>query len=342
MKTCFISALIAYVLFLTACISDKPMKPVIVKPSNFPDQMIVVDGKGYLLVQRGIGSERGDSVGLIRILNTTNDSLLKTIRLHYSNPSSIVKAGGFLYIACTGKYIAGDGAIEMLDPAMDSTTVLLRESELDPYCKAIMQLETKNDSVLYVAAYIEYGNTPVWAINITHPGVIKRLSSVTDAFGGITYSRADQKLFVGERGFGIECVKIFDDTEVLVTSLFLALPPYSMGVYDVTSMSRKLVVTGVDANFTSGRVMAVNCTDNSVDNAFNLSVNQDSYVRITGNRIFIMERSSASNLIELNGSGSLLSQKHLGNDVNPVDVDSAGPGKYYVVLQNIDSVLNIQ
>jgi hypothetical protein len=214
--------------------------------AHFPnmDQMVMVGGKLYLAVQRGKNNPSGwgrlfDSAGLVLVINPARDSVERVIRLIHANPSGLAYADSAIYVITRGsQYVAGDGGIERIDLPSCSVSVVALENTFGADVLSIGDIAQRDGTRFYVALAHPWvgagGNTQVALVDFKDGSVVHWLTPLTDAWGGLAYSRVDDKVCVGERGAQVEGVKIFSGTTgaLLAGPISVGLAPYSMKVLE--------------------------------------------------------------------------------------------------------------
>jgi hypothetical protein len=209
------------------------------------DQMVVAGGKVYLLIQRGKPNASGwgldfDSCGLIAVVNPLRDSVEKTIRLKAANPGSIALSDSqTLYVINQGNpYASGDGDIERIDLTNDSVLVTATETDFGADVQSLSSLTLRDAENFYIMLSYAWtgssGRAQVWLVNARTGAVLQKLSPLSDAWGGLAYSKPDNLVCVGDRGLGAEGVKLFNSTtgEFVSGPISVGLSPYSMRVLE--------------------------------------------------------------------------------------------------------------
>lgn len=208
------------------------------------DQMVAAYGKVFVLIQRGKPSATGwgsdfDSVGLVVELNPVNDQVIRVHRLHHPNPGAIARVDSVLYILTRGSpYVCGDGGIEKIDLRNDSLSLVALESAFGTDVLGLGDLTWQGGTRFYISLSHPWNGSSssvqVWLVDFADGSVIHRLGPVSDGWGGVAYSRADNRVCVGDRGTGSEGVRIFDGTTgaQLFGPVSAGLAPYGMQVLE--------------------------------------------------------------------------------------------------------------
>ncbi|MFP4521150.1 MAG: hypothetical protein ACLFQK_03305 [Fibrobacterota bacterium] len=288
-------------------------------------------GKAYTALQRQNTSSdwwTADSVGLVIVIDVTDDLIEDTIRLSGRNPQDMVVSGSYLYVG-TGGYTAGDGAIEKIDPASGNVTELADVADLDANLGAVGSVVAGPSGTLYAGIYnASTYNTEVWAIDISNGSGVK-LDSITNAAAGV-YDSEKNRVFVADRGgYGenLTTIDVFDasDNSYITTVNTASLPPNSMDICESW-----LIVTCSD--YVSGDLNVIDLTDLSVSDT-DISISQDSKVKAVDGTVFIFERTDADNLTVLNSTlDGIASQTALGAGVNASDIDKIDSETAYLTL----------
>lgn len=299
----------------------------------YSDQMIVYQGKVYLLIQRYYLAPAFtlDSVGIVIQINPQNDSIEREMRLLTTNPGAIVGVNNCLLVTCSGNsIISGDGRIEKIDLSSGQSEVIFTESNFSAQCEGWYSLELKDDSIAYVSGSLGWGNAQVWKINFQTRTIIGKLSRIVNAFGGIAYSKTQDKLFVAEYDNVNVGVKVFSGLtdSMEAGAIPTQLPIQSMALYEKYGCSF-LVLAETDG--ATGIIQTFDCTTNRIIGG-SCVVYQDGVIRIVDGTPIVIERWSASNLVDIDFAGGVRAQLHLNDNTNPVDIDSVAPGKYYVSM----------
>ncbi len=147
--------------------------------------------------------------GLIVLINKNSNTIIDTITLAYTNPTSMVLRNNLLYVTSCGSYDAlNDGAVEVLNltnrqhlPNAISKSTLGGRPE---------HIVCKGGTSWYVETYVAWGDVRVVEANFFTGTVVATLSGITNAYGGICYDSVIQRLYVGEQGTSKGGLLVFD------------------------------------------------------------------------------------------------------------------------------------
>jgi len=193
--------------------------------SPYAGMMQLVGKDLYVILQRRDGFDPGINTLILKI-DTEKDSIVDTISLAFKEGSSIAFNDNALYVASTGDYgIIGDGGIERIDLDDGSVSIIIEEDEIGG---SPIQIVHKEGSRFYVTSYVDMFDTRVLEIDASTGIVIKRLSGVKNAFGGIFYDKVDERLYVAERDTEEMGVRIFKDNQQDGPTVKTSLPPNSL------------------------------------------------------------------------------------------------------------------
>lgn len=207
--------------------------------------MSIVDGKAYIVLQRlktfqgqsGPYMGVGDSTGMIVVIDTESDGIIKNIPLEKSNPAALAAFNGNLYVVSSGSWgDPEDGGIEKIDCVNDCNEgVVLEESDFGGDISTLVMI---SESKAYVAVgmYDEEFNfsTVVREFDPSAGSVGGTISSVNDAFGGMAYDGT--YLYIGDRSVtdpGVVVIDPSDNSKVAGPIDVGSLPPSALAVLKV-------------------------------------------------------------------------------------------------------------
>jgi hypothetical protein len=329
----------ASLLLFSSC-TEKTVDPQIEKEPVYSiyDQIAVYGSTAYVSQQyyRINGYNwLFDSVAALIPVNINDSSREVPIKLKYPNAGYLIVRNGNLYVCTMGSLYAKDsGGIEKVNLTTGTSTVLITEKEIDSVSMGITKIEFKNDSIVYCSYGCTDYSAKIALININSRQVVKKLAGISDASGGMALDSRNGKLYVGERISNASGLLIYStvNDSLIAGPVSTALPPYSLA-FD--SLANKLFISTSD--YQTGKVRMFDCATQTLS-ATELAFYQDCVIRVTGGKVFAIERSNVSNVTEITQNFTAGNQIHLADNSNPVDIASVGGNRYIVSLNNLSKV----
>lgn len=207
----------------------------------------VVNNKLYVLCQRLETVQSAldtmplptNLTGLIVVISTVNDSILKTIPLTKKNPVSMDAVGGYLYVSSTGSWQdTSDGGIEKIDLGSDSYLgVIIEEARFGSNISNIVMISSTKgyvgvsrnnaDSTEYWTELVEF-DPSTGTVGL-------KIANIDDASGGEVYDGF--YLYVGDRSKtnpGVVVINPTDNSKVAGPIILGPEPPSSIAVRTVS------------------------------------------------------------------------------------------------------------
>jgi len=171
--------------------------------------------------------------GLLVRIDARTASVLDTIQLLYRNPAAAILHKGKLYVAGSGNLMDATTSdatrgLEVVDLATAKTTSLADGVALGGGAAAIALDEASG--VLYTSVYAAYGNQPVKPVSLATGAVGAALPGVADSFGELAFDAKTGLLYIGDRTFGAEALKVYNGSTVQNVGAGNALAPYDLQV----------------------------------------------------------------------------------------------------------------
>ncbi len=162
----------------------------------------------YVMLQRRNGFNPGAPT-MILAIDTETDLVEDTIVCKYSNGHDMVLSDGALYVTNPGDlFSTGDGGIEKIDLNEKTVSTVMDEDELGGNPDLIVH---KDGTVFYVQNYVGWQDVSVVEIDAAEGEITAELPGIKDAFGGMCWDEAAEKLYVGERDAGGAGVLVFEN-----------------------------------------------------------------------------------------------------------------------------------
>ena len=207
---------------------------------------MVIGDKAYIALQRlktfqgsyGPYPDIGDSTGMIVVIDTGSDEIVREISLAKGNPASLDTCNGYLYVSATGSWNdQTDGGIEKIDCSTDRNEgVVVAEEDFGGDITTLVMI---NESKAYVAVGSSDADfnfsTVVRECNPSDGTVGSTIESVEDAFGGMAYDGT--YLYIGDRSItdpGVVVIDPDDNSKVAGPIDVGSLPPSALAVLKVT------------------------------------------------------------------------------------------------------------
>jgi DNA-binding beta-propeller fold protein YncE len=197
--------------------------------SPYASDLLLVGSDLYVLLQRRNGWNPG-APSLILKIDTANDSITDTIPLAFKNGFAMAHYDGVLYITNPGSPSANDdGAIEALTLATKEVRTVIEESTLGGNPNQIIH---KNGTRFYVQNYVGWQDVRVIEIDVADGTIVATLGDIKDAFGGIVYESATDRLYVGERNGANMGIRVYENNQPTGTPIKSdeSLPPIGMAL----------------------------------------------------------------------------------------------------------------
>jgi len=322
---------------MSSC-TEKVVQPQPEKIYSLYDQIAVSGNTAYVSQQYYRISGNNwlfDSVAALIPVNINDSSSGTPIKLKYPNAGYVVMRNGDL-IACTmgSQYAKDSGGVEKVNLTTKVSTVLITEKEIDSVCTGITKIEFKNDTLAYCTYGCTDWSTKVALVNIPRRQVVKKLSGITDAAGGMALDSVNKRLYVGERGYTASGLLVYStiNDSLIAGPISTVLPPYSLAFH---AQKNKLFITTSD--YQTGKAKVFDCATMSIT-ADERSLYQDCVVKIAAGKIFVLERGNVSNVYELSETMAINFQTHLTDNSNPVDIAHASGGRFIISLNNLSKV----
>jgi len=169
--------------------------------------------------------------GLVALLNAKTGALIDTLQLKGSNPNGAVLVGSKLYIANSGSSmnatIDATKSLDVVDLSTGSVAVFVSGATLGGGPSGLTV--DAASGILYVGVYKDFGDEPVAAVRIVDQSV-SEIAGVVDSFGGLAYDSVAGLLYVGDREFGKEAVKVWNGSTLQTLDGHSSLPAYGIAV----------------------------------------------------------------------------------------------------------------
>ncbi|MBN1761082.1 MAG: hypothetical protein JW863_22325 [Chitinispirillaceae bacterium] len=212
----------------------------------FMSAAVIVGDKAYVALQRlktvqsewGPYPDVGDSTGMIVVIDTDSDEIVKKIKLKRGNPCSIDTCGGNLYVSSTGSWSdPADGGIEKIDCSTDRNEGVVVEEETFGGDISTLVMISETQAYVAVGMYDADFNfsTVVKECNPSTGTVGETVESVEDAFGGMAYDGTH--LYIGDRSPtdpGVVVIDPSDNSKVAGPIDVGSLPPSALAVLKVS------------------------------------------------------------------------------------------------------------
>ncbi|MCL2207302.1 MAG: hypothetical protein FWB90_04305 [Fibromonadales bacterium] len=192
---------------------------------------IKASGDTLLVVAQRLENFRATKPGLLIRINASTETVIDTIQLKFYNPQNSALSNGKLYISSPDDWYNlsfVNAGVEVVDLATGTSDVLVTGTALGGGFNHIALDEA--NQILYVSVYEDFGREPVKPVNVSNKTVGEALPNITDSFGSLFFDNVAKKLFVGDRGFGNEGLKIYDPETKSIITIKSKLPPYSLAV----------------------------------------------------------------------------------------------------------------
>ncbi len=207
---------------------------------------IIAGDNVYIALQRlttvqsdwGPYPDIGDSTGMIVVIDTDSDKIVKKIKLEKGNPSSIDTCGGDLYVSSTGSWSdPTDGGIEKINCSTNSNKGVMVEEEEFGGNISTMVMISSTQAYVAVGMYDDDFNfsTVVKECNPSTGTVGETVESVENAFGGMAYDGT--YLYIGDRSTtdpGVVVIDPSNNSKVAGPIDVGSLPPNAIAVLKVT------------------------------------------------------------------------------------------------------------
>jgi DNA-binding beta-propeller fold protein YncE len=277
--------------------------------------------------------------GMILVVDTATDNVADTIPLSTKNPQSLAVHDGKLYVSCAGDVYGKDsGAIEVIDLATGSASILLTEEDLGG---APFRLIRQTGAVHYVRIWIEFGDTQIKRLDLSTGEIFGSLPGIQDA-ESLDYDEVDGELWVGnrrrDRHEAQGAVLVFDRKDELVAGpLPSPLPPsWLLRAGDPGERRTFLVASDYET-----AVLLTGRRDSFELAAQDVRIHHDSVLRQYQGMVYVLERYGADNIVKLDPGVEvdIVYRVHLGDRWNPVDMEFSDAEKAYISLENHAAVL---
>ena len=192
---------------------------------------IKASGDTLLVIAQRLENFVATKPGLLIRINASTETVIDTIQLKFYNPQNSALSNGKLYISSPDDWYNlsfVNAGVEVVDLATGTSDVLVTGTALGGGFNHIALDEA--NQILYVSVYEDFGREPVKPVNVSNKTVGEALPNITDSFGSLFFDNVAKKLFVGDRGFGNEGLKIYDPETKSIITIKSKLPPYSLAV----------------------------------------------------------------------------------------------------------------
>jgi DNA-binding beta-propeller fold protein YncE len=194
---------------------------------------LVLKGDTLCVIMQRLKLWTPDMPGLVALLHAKTGAIIDTIQLKGSNPNGAVLVGSKLYVANSGDLMNTElnekKSLDVVDFAQGSASVFVSGATLGGGPSGIAV--DIDSGILYVGVYKDFGDEPIASIQIANK-TVTTFSDVIDSFGGIAFDPEAKLLYVGDRAFGKEAVKVWNGTTFQTVVNNGALP--AMGIAVVT------------------------------------------------------------------------------------------------------------
>ncbi len=193
----------------------------------------VASGDTLMVLLQRLKAYEPDKSGLLVRIDARTSSVLDTISLLYRNPVAAIVREGKLIVASSGSLMGASTldatrGVEIVDLATKTTRSLADGVALGGGASAIA-LDSKQ-GVLYVSVFAAYKNQPVKPVNLSTGMVGAALPNVADSFGELAFDSVTARLFIGDRTYGSEALRVYEGGVLTALQASGALAPSDLQV----------------------------------------------------------------------------------------------------------------
>ncbi len=194
---------------------------------------VVASGDTLMVLLQRLKAYEPDKSGLLVRIDARTGSVLDTISLLYHNPVAAIVHEGKLLVASSGSLMGASTldatrGVEIVDLATKTTRSLVDGVALGGGAAALA-LDSKQ-GVLYVSVFAAYKNQPVKPVNLSTGMVGAALPNVADSFGELAFDSVTARLFIGDRTYGSEALRVYEGGVLTALQASGALAPSDLQV----------------------------------------------------------------------------------------------------------------